>query len=287
MTQNTVRLYVNAFCEIGLVSKQSRTGKGGRQTANLYCIDTDKIGHDTISADVFNAIRPPSRRTKTREAENLATNGRGCRQQSLPPLPKAEPPPSARNTSPFFNRLEEPSSSTADTGKAGACAFVSPPGAAAPEPPLAPPARTQSVPDVDDAPLDEPEAKPEVTSFRQAQAVLQAAKGEPVKEKLQRVVPYGERTRLALDYLLIWQAECEDRDQTYRFSEAHWLQSGELADREEVPLTVFCINLRAAWEAKPCAGYDPLFMCSHHSRKLTCFLKHFRRMADELDQQED
>ena len=95
----------------------------------------------------------------------------------------------------------------------------------------------------------------------------------------------ADRTRLVLGYLLIWQGEYEEFGQTYRFSEAHYLQSGALADREEISLSNFLGTLRAAWKTTPVEGYAPLFMCSRHSKKLTSFLTHFRRMSDELDRE--
>jgi hypothetical protein len=181
---------------------------------------------------------------------------------------------------------------TGITGCAGAC-VCSPSAstvAAAPEPPperstesaldsvelAPPPARTLS----GIAPASE--ERPEVAGFRQVQAILQEAEGETMTISLKRVIPYGERTRLAVGYILIWQAALEELEQKSQFTEKHYLQALDFADGDNVSRTEFYCTLRAAWKQRPQGGFDPLFHCTRHSKKFTLFLKHYRVMEDEL-----
>ena len=160
------------------------------------------------------------------------------------------PPPPARR--PINTLPETKSIDQTITGSAGVCASspTAPSGAAAPEPP--PPARRA----LDS--VEAPAAKPEVTTFKQAQAILQEAESdETLKEKLSRVLPYGKTTRLVVGYLLVWQAECARLDQPYRLCEAHFLQSRDFAQATGVGLMDFYRTLRAAWEVVPSEGFDP------------------------------
>ena len=185
--------------------------------------------------------------------------------------------------SPSLHSVCESLKSVENTGCAGALEFESPSGAAAPEPP--PPAR-QSLLDSVEAALTSAPAQPEVTSFKQAQAILRAAEGEKLPESFNRLLPYGEHTRLAVGFMVVLQNRYQKKTgQTYRFYEKHFLQAGDFADqtRGEYSLGDFAQVLIAAWEVKPCDGYDPLFHC-RHSHTFTLFLKHCRTMQDELSQ---
>lgn len=205
---------------------------------------------------------------------------------------KSRTAPSSKSRTPVCGSFRSPSlhsvcdsfNSIENTGCAGTCACSpSATGAAAPEPP--PPARVSTLDSVEAALTAEP-AEPQVTSFKQAQAILRAAEGEKLPESFNRLLQYGERTRLAVGFMLVWQNRYQKKTgQTYRFYEKHLLQAGDFADRVKGTLSLvdFAQVLTAAWEVKPCKGYDPLFHC-RHSHTFTLFLKHCRTMEDELSQ---
>jgi hypothetical protein len=177
---------------------------------------------------------------------------------------------------PSVHSLEQSEGSIAITSTCSPSAHS---GAAAPEPP--PPARTSTLDSVETAP-----ALPEVT-FKQAQAILGAAEGTPIKEKLMRAIQfnYDKRSRLAVGYLLIWQAVSEKHGQPHGICEKHFLQSLAFAEKE-VEYPDFYRALKAAWEAKPTGDYDRLFLCTRHARKLTSFFKYFEEMEGSLKKED-
>ena len=62
LSEQVTREYIHAFEKIKLISIADRQDEDGRQTSNLYQIDSSKIGDDEISAELLKSVRPPSRR---------------------------------------------------------------------------------------------------------------------------------------------------------------------------------------------------------------------------------
>ena len=61
ISEPILKKYLNAFIQIGVVTRDEREDHFGRQTSNLYTIIVDRIGDDEISRDVIQQAMAPSR----------------------------------------------------------------------------------------------------------------------------------------------------------------------------------------------------------------------------------
>lgn len=61
LSEPITKKYLSAFISIGLVEREDRMDKNGRQTSNLYTIKKEKIGEDFLSKETINSCAPKSR----------------------------------------------------------------------------------------------------------------------------------------------------------------------------------------------------------------------------------
>lgn len=61
LSEPITKKYLSAFIRIGLVEREDRMDKNGRQTSNLYTIKKEKIGEDFLTKEIIDSCTPSSR----------------------------------------------------------------------------------------------------------------------------------------------------------------------------------------------------------------------------------
>jgi hypothetical protein len=75
VSEPILKKYLNAFIQIGVVTRDEREDHFGRQTSNLYTIIVDRIGDDEISRDVIQQAMAPSRNKSVEGVTRVSGGG--------------------------------------------------------------------------------------------------------------------------------------------------------------------------------------------------------------------
>lgn len=62
VSKETVRKYLHAFEAINLIELEDRFDERGRRTSNIYKINLEKLGDDSLSRKILNSVIPKSKR---------------------------------------------------------------------------------------------------------------------------------------------------------------------------------------------------------------------------------
>lgn len=79
LSEPMMKKYLKAFEGIGLIRREVRSDKTGRQTSNLLEVNSEIIGKDDITTDILNGNIPESRKRKWEGVTGVSPSGGGNR----------------------------------------------------------------------------------------------------------------------------------------------------------------------------------------------------------------